>query len=65
MKSPRGPKGPQPANSNQPFDVKHQLGLVRTAGVVPQPTQPHIPIPPMPERMSNIAALKGTKLEKG
>lgn len=64
MKSPRDPRGPQPKDSNQPLSVQHQLGLVKTAGMVPQPSQPHLPAPPMPARTSNLAALQG-EMKKG
>ena len=65
MNAPRDPKSAQPKNPNQPIDVRHQLGLVATAGMVPQPGQPHLPRVEMPMRSSNIAALGGTKMEKG
>lgn len=65
MKNPRDPRGSQPKNPNEPIDVRHQLGVMRTADYTPQPTQPHLPRVPMPTRMSNLAAAKGTQVEKG
>lgn len=65
MKSPRDPKSKQPANPNEPIDVRHQIGVMRNSVVVPQPAGPNMPRVPMPERSSNLAALQGTKFQKG
>lgn len=65
MNSPRDPRGAQPKQASPAIDIKHQLGLVATAGMVPQPGHPHLPPINFPGRVSNLAATKGTKVEKG